>query len=92
MLIVKTAGAFMLCALDGFTPDINSGVATLVPESAFVLSRIKIGQLVVLAKDVPNTLTQDGVEGYLNPVEPKDATPAEPKGKPSRKVSASKGD
>ena len=89
MLIVKTTGSFMLCPLDGQTPNLDSQKPTLVPASSFVKTRISLGQLEVLAEDVPNTLTQADVEDYLKP---KAAAPvANSKGKVS-KSAASKGD
>jgi len=88
MLIVKTTGSFMLCALDGQTPNIDAQKPTLVPDSSFVKQRIELGQLEVLAKDVPDTLKQVDVLEYLKP---KVAPIVVPKGKTS-KSSAVKGD
>ncbi len=82
LVIVKTTGSFMLCPYDGgATPLIEANRPTLCPLTPFVQYRVKIGQLKVLAEDVPETATQEGlqaaesVEAYLESLKPKAPTP-----------------
>lgn len=78
LVIVQTTGSFMLCPYDGgATPNIEANVPTLTRRTPFVDYRVKLGQLNILAENVPDTATQEGlqaaesVESYLESLKPK---------------------
>ena len=78
LVIVQTTGSFMLCPYDGgATPNIEANVPTLTRRTPFVGYRVMLGQLNILAEDVPDTATQEGlqaaesVESYLESLKPK---------------------
>lgn len=78
LVIVKTTGSFMLCPYDGgATPLIEADTPTLCSLTPFVDYRVKTGQLSILADNVPDTATQEGlqaaegVEAYLESLKPK---------------------
>lgn len=78
LVIVQTTGSFMLCPYDGgATPNIEANVPTLTRRTPFVDYRVKLGQLSILAEDVPDTATQKGlqaaesIEAYLESLKPK---------------------
>ena len=63
LVIVRTTGSFMLCAYDGgATPNIEANVPTLTRRTPFVDYRVKLGQLSVLAENVADTATQEGLQ------------------------------
>lgn len=84
LVIVKTTGSFMLSPYDGgATPLIEANTPTLCSLTPFVSYRVKLGQLSILAENVPEQATQEGlqaaenVEVYLESLKPK-ADPVKP--------------
>ena len=82
LVIVKTTGSFMLSPYDGgATPLIEANTPTLCSLTPFVSYRIKLGQLSILAENVPEQATQEALdaaeslEEYLKSLEPKTPTP-----------------
>jgi hypothetical protein len=62
LVIVKTTGSFMLSPYDGgATPLIEAGLPTLCKLTPFIQYRVKLGQLKILAENVPETATQSGI-------------------------------
>jgi len=77
LVIVKTTGSFMLSPYDGgATPLIEANTPTLCSLTPFVSYRVKLGQLSILAENVPEQATQEGlqaaesVEEYLESLKP----------------------
>lgn len=70
-LIVRTTGKFMLSPSDGLSPIFKAYRNTLTPKTEFVTNRINLGQLIVVATDVPEKANQadldkfDSVDDYL---------------------------
>ena len=56
--IVKTTGQFMLLTRNG---PIKVGVATVVEKDEFVFSRIRNGDLELLADNLPESVTQEAL-------------------------------
>ena len=84
LVIVKTTGSFMLSPYDGgATPLIEAKRPTLCKLTPFVSYRVKLGQLSILAENVPEQANQEAldaaesVEAYLESLKPK-ADPVKP--------------
>lgn len=90
LVIVQTTGSFMLSPYDGgATPLIEANTPTLCSLTPFVSYRVKLGQLSILAENVPEQATQEGlqaaesVEAYLKSLEPEPVKPQSTKVKKS---------
>ena len=91
LVIVKTTGSFMLSPYDGgATPLIEANTPTLCSLTPFVSYRVKLGQLSILAENVPEQATQEAldaaesIEEYLESLKPK-ADPVKPQPTKSKK-------
>ena len=91
LVIVKTTGSFMLSPYDGgATPLIEANTPTLCSLTPFVSYRVKLGQLSILAENVPEQATQEAldaaesIEEYLESLKPK-SDPVKPQPTKSKK-------
>mgnify|MGYP003496004581 FL=1 len=90
LVIVKTTGSVMLSPYDGgATPLIEAKRPTLCKLTPFVSYRVKLGQLSILAENVPEQANQEAldaaesIEEYLESLKPAPIKPQPTKSKKS---------